>query len=184
MMLVCIDTPLLVWGIQGAASTGNEDKVPKTKALFDYFTREHVEVVVPAPVLAEFLVKFQDETHDEVIRIIGRQFRIAPFDAKAASVAASLWRDCIPILEGELDFSPRETLRQVLKVDAQIVATALSCGCKMIYAEDKHIRAIASKVNLPVSPLPGIPEQMTFAFDVSIATTSDSPMADDIVPQE
>lgn len=55
-MVVCLDTMILVWGIQQVCTDGRRDRVPRACALFKQLEGEGARLLIPAPVLAEYLV--------------------------------------------------------------------------------------------------------------------------------
>ena len=116
--------------------------------------------MIPSVVLAEFLTGQSLDSHRSVREIIGKAFFVAPFDAKAAAIAAELF-----------DKSTFDTIRQddqvgrqCLKADYQIVATAIAHGATTIYADDEHLPKIADGQIL-VRPVPDIPGTQNNLFD-------------------
>lgn len=68
-----------------------------------------------------------------------KNFFIAPFDTKAAMLAAELQRECFGALKSDENIS-----RQALKADIKIVATAIAHGAKAIYSDDSHFQRISN----------------------------------------
>jgi hypothetical protein len=82
-------------------------------------------ILIPTPVLAEFLVKAGPEKHQMIDRFTNsRNFEIGPFDVKAAVELAELLGD------PDLLKKPRDekTTKAKLKFDRQIVAIAKTRG--------------------------------------------------------
>jgi len=90
--------------------------------------------MIPSIVLAEFLTGQDPVSQRSVKEIIGKAFFIAPFDAKAAVIAAELFD------KQEFDAAKQESEvgRQCLKADYKILATAIAHGASAIYANDQH----------------------------------------------
>lgn len=66
MSLVCIDTNLLIWGIQQQANLTQGDMISKTITLLEFFKQKNAKDVayklaVPAIVLGEFLLGCENE---------------------------------------------------------------------------------------------------------------------------
>jgi len=115
-------------------------------------------VVVPAPALAEVLVR---ATSDEANEVLDRMrasavFDIVPFDVRAASELAEIMR-------AELAERGRTKLRHEaetwakLKFDRQIVAIAKVCGATEIYAHDRGLETVAARVGIRVIQLQDLP---------------------------
>lgn len=55
MKLACIDNHILIWGVRKHATPGQEAMLDMTAAFLAWLDRQKIKVVVPAPVLYEFL---------------------------------------------------------------------------------------------------------------------------------
>lgn len=127
------------------------------------------KIIVPAPVLSEFLVMtgpidgpvyLADLTNSDV-------FEIKPFDTMAAVEAAEMQRKA-KAAGDKKDGSPR--VWQVAKVDRQFVAIAKVHGVSCIYSDDEGVQkmAVAAGINckgvadLPAPPAPD-PQQKLFS---------------------
>jgi hypothetical protein len=56
-MIVCLDTCILVWGVQGAAASNNAAKPAQARALLQQLETEKATIIIPAPVVFEFLLR-------------------------------------------------------------------------------------------------------------------------------
>ena len=115
-------------------------------------------VVVPAPALAEVLVR---ATSDEASKIVGEMrasavFDIVPFDVRAASELAEIMRT-------ELAERGRPKLRNEsetwakLKFDRQIVAIAKVSDATEICSHDRGLETVAARVGIRVIQLQDLP---------------------------
>ena len=92
MEIVCLDNHILVWGIKEEASSGQEEMIHRAKRFFKWLDNEGYKVLIPANVIAEFLMLIPHEGHGKVISQFNRYFIVAPFDTAAASCFAKIWR--------------------------------------------------------------------------------------------
>ncbi len=144
MSVVCLDTHILVWGIRREATQGQEDYIPHARFLLQKLNDENAKIIIPSIVLAEFLVRCPEDKVNDIIGLFERSFRVVPFNTIAARKAAELWRDKLPALLEEIKAFPDECnkTRQLLKVDCQIVATALAYNANVIYSNDSGMKKI------------------------------------------
>ena len=113
-------------------------------------------ILIPTPVLAEFLVKAGPKKQDYLNRFTSsKNFQIATFDQRAA-VELSLLTD--PDLQSGKPMSEMVTKAKI-KFDRQIVAIAKVSGVDMIYTGDDGLASCARKNGIRASmtweiPLP------------------------------
>ena len=130
----------------------------RVESLIKELDESGATVVVPAPALAEVLVR---ATSAEANEILGQMrasavFDIVPFDARAATELAEIMR-------AELAERGRTKLRDEaetwakLKFDRQIVAIAKVCGTTKLYAHDRGLGAVAARVGIRVIQLQDLP---------------------------
>ena len=78
--MVCLDTHVIIWGIKEEASPGQENMVQRAKSYIRHQVNQGVDLMIPAPVVAEAVVKLTT-----CIRtIIESSFFIPAFDSPAA----------------------------------------------------------------------------------------------------
>ncbi|WP_366525900.1 hypothetical protein [Ferrimicrobium sp.] len=124
-------------------------------------------IIVPTPVLSEFLVKAGPNRHDYVTQFhMARHFQVAPFDERSAIELAFL-ND--PDLNGGKRLDPKTTWAKI-KMDRQIIAIAKTNGATRIYTGDTDL-AICARNNgiqaimaweLPEPPQPEESRQTSF----------------------
>ncbi|NOY42802.1 MAG: type II toxin-antitoxin system VapC family toxin [Planctomycetes bacterium] len=132
--MIALDTNVLVWGIRKVSCPTRPDLIDRCVQLIRDHKARHIEIMIPSIVLAEFLTGQDPVSQRSVKEIIGKAFFIAPFDAKAAVIAAELFD------KQEFDAAKQESEvgRQCLKADYKILATAIAHGASAIYANDQH----------------------------------------------
>ena len=130
----------------------------KAKRYIELISQQGKRLMVPAPVIHEFLIGVPAEERVEVISRLSNIFFIPPFDLPSAILAAELHTD-------RQEFNEiRKTLgktKQEAKIDTQIIAIALMNGAEEIITNDvKYYQAIASD-RIRVSSIPDIQSQET-----------------------
>ena len=93
MKRVCLDNHILIWGIRGICTPGQETMIRRSQALMEDLDEADANILVPAVVVSEFLAGVPKPQHQELINALNRLFQVAPFDIRTAAVAAGLWRD-------------------------------------------------------------------------------------------
>ena len=146
MSRVCLDNNILIWGIRGIATPGQESMINRTQGLFEDLDESDAHILVPAVVVSEFLTGVPKAQHQGLLQVLNRRFQLPPFDVRTAAVAAGLWRDA-----AERNPQFREVLRETfpgtqkikIKADIMILATALVRNADVLYTHDGALRAIA-----------------------------------------
>jgi predicted nucleic acid-binding protein len=142
--------------------------------------RQHEKIIIPAPVLAEVLVRAGQTAGAEYLSRLSNAaaFRIEPFDARCACEVAAMTTKAIG--GGNKSGGSTEPWQKV-KYDRQIVATAKVQQCTMIYTDDAGVIAIAktsgiTTTNLAALPLP--PEDAQLPLPWSLPADEAPPPAD------
>lgn len=154
--MICFDTNPVIWGVQGVPDAAQPDLVPRTQAFLATLAAAGTRVLIPAPVLAEYLVGFSDADMQGQAVAVGKRFFVAPFDVRAALVAAELGRDAL----SRVRQAGHNVSKQQVKVDVQVVAIAIVHGCTEIVSHDPHLGTIANgkivvrSVPLAAPPVP------------------------------
>jgi predicted nucleic acid-binding protein len=101
-----------------------------------------VRIGIPAPVLAEYLVR-ANEASQGLLDAMTSTFKvqILPFDARAAVVCANLDRSALA--NGDKKGGNRRDSWQQIKVDRQIVAIAVVHRASTIVSEDRELVQLA-----------------------------------------
>lgn len=136
--MICVDTMVLIWGLQRKAHPSQERMIDLTARFISHLDPKET-VMVPSVVLSEYLVGFSSEAaRQEQFAAVSRRFFVPAFHAQAAALAAELLRSPAAV---EL----RESVdRRCLKADAQIIATAITNGAgKIVTANCEEYRKLA-----------------------------------------
>jgi hypothetical protein len=80
MDLVCFDTHIIIWGVRGRATSGQEDKIEKAKYLIGKCEKDNIKIIVPSVVVAEVLCALEPKLHNAVSELMHRKFIVPPFD--------------------------------------------------------------------------------------------------------
>lgn len=136
----------LVWGIR---EDGPDEMCRKAKHLFNEFTREKTQVIVPSVVLAEYLTPASQSAHETIIEEINERFHIKPFDEACTSEAARIFQVGKPMRE-----KGKEGERAILRADTMIISVAMMYGATTLYSGDKTLRALSNKAGLRAIDLP------------------------------
>lgn len=156
MIRVCLDNHILIWGVRGYATPGQEDRVVRTRELFEELDEMDAEVIVPSVVVAEFLAGVPKAQHVGLLEVLHRRFQIPPFDVRTAAVAAELWRDAAarnPNLKELIKEAFPGTERAKIKADMMILASALARKADVLYTNDGPLRKVAEE-RIEVRDLP------------------------------
>jgi predicted nucleic acid-binding protein len=153
--VICFDTTPLIWGVRGESTRGQEQEIEKTRAYIRYLRDAHKQIMIPSPVVSEYLIGASaTELHE--LEVLKRGFQIPSFDLPSAILAAKLQRgDTIKILQEDFDLD-----RECIKVDAQIIAIAIiNHAVKIITNNDKHFKVLA-RGRIPISGVPDTERQL------------------------
>jgi predicted nucleic acid-binding protein len=156
--MICFDTSILIWGVQGAARSGQEEMIDRTRRFIAHLREQNEQIMIPTPALAEYLQGFENEDRKAQLAILERSFVIPAFDMPAAYLAAGLARRAAAIPRGEIP-------KQTVKTDLQIIATAIhNRASKIITNERDHFTALAGD-RIEISEVPNIHEQQPIRYD-------------------
>jgi len=166
--LVCFDNHILIWGIKEQATAGQEEMIPRAKALIKHLDEDHTRILIPSVVIAEFLLPISPEEHALVLNLFNRSFIVASFDTAAASILAKIWRS--KKQQAVIDTLVKNgKTRAELRTDSMIVATAVCQKADCIYSQDDALRAFAEGY-IEVKVIPFIPQQIE-AIDLKSQNT-------------
>lgn len=155
MSLACLDTAPVIWGVKGEHSPGQDEMVPRTKALIRQLHDEGFRVAIPAVVLGEAFVRVDPTKHASLLTLLERDFIIVPFDAAAALVFARLRRELKGNAAIDALVAAGHTRRE-LAADMMILATVLARDADRLYTEDAALATVA-KGRIDVRGIPPMP---------------------------
>jgi predicted nucleic acid-binding protein len=151
---ICFDTTPLIWGVRGESDRGQEHQIENTKRYIKFLKDTSKQIIIPAPVLSEYLIGASDtEVHE--LEVLKRGFQIASLDVASAQLAAQLQRgDKIRAIQEEFGLE-----RQCIKADALIIAIAIvSRASRIITHNERHFKTLAGN-RIIISGVPETPEQ-------------------------
>jgi len=158
--VICFDTHVLIWAVQGEAKTGQEHLVERAKKYIRHLTQQNEQVMIPAPVVGEYLVHFNGDDLAKQKDLIQRNFFVPSLDIHAAAMQAEIEGDRNILKRIQADHGLG---RQELRVDSQIIAVALVNRAEKIISHDPHMRELA-KDRIKVEEIPDTTEQMAIPF--------------------
>jgi predicted nucleic acid-binding protein len=153
--MICFDTGPVIWGVQGFATPGQEDMIDRTRKYIRHLDKKGQRVMIPALVLAEYLLGFELKEQDQQRQMIEQFFFVPSLDVPAAHLAARLLKNPQVVQSVR---QGGQVGRQQLRIDALILATAIVNQAEKVISNDNHIHKLAQGL-IPVEEVPDIPEQ-------------------------
>ncbi len=171
-MIVAFDATVLLYLLDEKAKPPKQAEadapVDRCKERVEYLiaslNTSKAKIIVPTPVLAEVLVRAGKAAPDW-LRLLSssRQFRLAPFDERAAVEFSVTQADRLAS-----GIKSASTTWAQAKFDAQIVAIAAVEQATVIYSDDAHIKKSAGArfevIGIEDLPLPPEDPQSVFDF--------------------
>ncbi|MDR7015086.1 type II toxin-antitoxin system VapC family toxin [Acinetobacter sp. 3657] len=140
--MIILDTNALITFLDGEKSSSEYyNLIAALRALL------HETIALPMPVISEFIAG--DDNEDRALSLIkpGSKFKSLDFDAKAALVAAKIYKDYRASLAKS---NQSQRPNQKIKVDLQILGIAIANHASMIVTHDKGIKKIVDCLGLPI----------------------------------
>jgi len=139
--MICFDTGPLIWGIQKKAKLQQKDMIPRTEAYLKHLSEKKKRIMIPAPVLGEYLAGFKNKKdRDKQRLLIENIFYVPSFDAHTSAIFADIVNDRNLIKSIKEEF---KEVRQSLRIDAQIIAIAIAQEAECIITHDPHFIKLA-----------------------------------------
>lgn len=145
--------------------------------LIDNLSKKKVRILIPTPVLAEYLVRGGADKAKRLNEFsTSRAFTIAPFDQKAAIECALLSEQ--DMVRGTSSSGQELESKAKVKFDRQIIAIAKAQGVEVIYTGDINFAKCANKNGISTTmtweiPFPLAAAQQTLEFTNSADASSD-----------
>lgn len=146
MKRVCLDNHILIWGVRGVSTPGQEQQIEQARQLFEDLDQSDARVMIPSVVVAEFLAGVPKPQHGNLLDVLNRRFQIPPFDTRTAALAAELWREAAernPHLKDLVKEVFPGTEKAKIKADIMILATALARNAEILYTHDGPLAKVA-----------------------------------------
>jgi predicted nucleic acid-binding protein len=145
-LIIVLDTKCLVrWA--STDDPGNLDRA-RLDHLLATVAKARGRIVLPTPVIAEFLVRTDDATADWLVALEKKAaIVVQPFDRKAALECALI--DRTAIAKGDKRGGRTDTYQRI-KVDRQIVAIARAVSAHTLVTDDAGMTTSAHAVGLRV----------------------------------
>src|SRR5690625_6792267 len=122
------------------SSPGQGYLIKRTARLLSKLDNDRARILIPAPVVSEYLIGTPKEHWTAVIDHFRKRFFVATFDLACAHEAARIWMDAT----GGKKLSEVEWLagigKQKIKYDVQLLAIAIRNDADVIYSHDPDIR--------------------------------------------
>lgn len=134
------DSNMLIYLFQGRAA----DPVitPQHEVVLSEYKdliKEGAALFIAMPALFELLIGVPSiSDREEIMSLIGDSFYLVPFDLQAALMGSNTYEAQFAELKKEHKGEPN--IRNLLKTDVQIMATALSRNADIVYSNDKDIK--------------------------------------------
>jgi|LSQX01.2.fsa_nt_gb predicted nucleic acid-binding protein len=153
-----MDTQILIYAIEKTKHVENEQIHIRAKRFVGKMQEEGHRLVLPSVVVAEYLVSHEFNNEMAAYRALAKQFVIAPFDARTATIFGPIYRDKGLSMIKE-DCPSKKCRRRKISVDCQVVATAIACRADWLIAHDSDIHRLGEGL-VEVKEIPVIPEQL------------------------
>lgn len=154
--MICLDTLPLIWGVQGAGRPSQSHMVERTRGYLRDLETRGQSVLIPAPVLYEYLLNFPPEAQKEQLVILQRQFIVGSLDLRAACLAAELQARYgaaqLKATRSELGLGKQE-----VKIDFMILAIAIVNKAEVVISEDLQMPKFAQG-QIMVTGVPEVPQ--------------------------
>ncbi|NUF17117.1 type II toxin-antitoxin system VapC family toxin [Acinetobacter lactucae] len=108
---------------------------------------ERLTQALPMPAIAEFIAGDENESRSSMLLSPNSKFKNLDFDAKAALIAARIYKDYKKLPKNQKSQNPH----QKVKVDIQILGIALANNAKIIVTCDRGIKTIIDALDLSIS---------------------------------
>jgi predicted nucleic acid-binding protein len=129
-----------------------KDRIEK---LIDDLQEANERLIIPTPVLSEFLVLAGKSGQQYLDAISGEQvFVIKPFDEKAAIELAAM--EIAARAQGDKRGGSKQPWAKI-KFDRQVVAIAKASGASCIYSDDEDVRKFGEQAGLEVVGVADLP---------------------------
>lgn len=140
---ICLDSQILIWGIKNESIKNRDHMKEKATNLISSLAKNSsFTIIVPSVVIMELLMPCPLIDHINIIKEINSRFNPTPFDVAAAKAAAHVWQS----KQSDSTINQLKiggTIKSKIKVDCQIIGTAISRNMDCICSEDAGLKKLA-----------------------------------------
>ncbi len=144
-----IDTQILIFALRTKFKDDDQKQLAaRSRELLKMLHDTSTPIVLSLISVGEYLVGVEERRRAMVGQELVERFRIAPYNLRAAVVAAGLVPEAKKLVDGD---------RQLLMADCKIVGSIVTYPCKVFYTHDAKLRKLAE----PVLNVHGLPPQLS-----------------------
>ncbi len=143
---VFFDTMMLIWAVRKSAKPAQQEMLDRVRWLVGLLEAKKSTVCTSTINLAEYLRGCNSNERGGEREALAGVVHILNFNAQAAEIAAGL-------IDGNAKIT-HEHGRQIVKADAQVVATARAHGIDVFYTFDSGCEAMARRAGLTLGAIP------------------------------
>lgn len=148
-----------VWGLMKRPSLGQKDRIEPAESFLENLNQKNATIVLPTPMMQELLMTAEASERAALYVELGEKFFIAEFDAQCAKLAAEIWNT--KKRAGVIDALKKsgDSMRTKIKVDIQILATAIQNHATTFYTNDDKLAKLAEGY-IVVADMPEVTKQL------------------------
>jgi predicted nucleic acid-binding protein len=150
--IVCIDSHIVIWGIKNQSEPSQNAMREKAKIFLEQLDQNKIQVLIPAIVIGETLIKEMEQKHPVFVKVFSENFIVGDFNIGAAQIYARIMKKRL-----EKDKSTEK-----IKFDMAIAATAIFYGASCIYTYDPDLNYVNDIIE--IRQIPDIYTQSAFDF--------------------
>src|SRR4051794_35120242 len=125
--MICIDTNALIWAVESNPPPHVSDHCKRIRAYLVRLRDEQTPIILPVPVLFEFLCKYPKEQHEVVRTALAEGFILFDVSPQVASEGAVLFQ-----LGQSAAQAAGGTPKQQRKMDVLVAASAIVAGASEV----------------------------------------------------
>lgn len=173
--MICIDTTVCVQGVQYYRMEEKVlhdylkdryrdnyqeqlEKIDKAGRFVEHLTEEEIAVMIPSPVVAEYLTGLSDDIAERHLQILQEMGTVYDLDMASSFEASRLYRSESKSVGRKQD----DRTNPQIKADAMICGIAVVHGASQIVTDNtKHFQRLADAAsrNIQVMRVPSVPTQ-------------------------
>jgi predicted nucleic acid-binding protein len=166
-VIIGIDSMILIYAEcipskNGKRCSDFDDLRVRSRLLLVMAERKKHTILLPTVAISELLVPVPKSQQGPLIKLLQKKFICPPFDLPAASIAADLIAR-----HKELPRDQRYDMRNVVRADAMIIASAKAAGATEFYTHDGKCRTLAGLVLTPRDLPTQDPDDMFLAGEIA-----------------